>query len=1758
MADKNIRQEEEECRKFLGISGDDLNVKNEIKKCYDYISTNYLEKKFSEILGSLQINPDEKNAVKKQLPNNVKEIIENLNSSHQCLTTSMNINDFIKVKKVKDTQFRSEIIKGFAMTKGAFTKIKGLSRENTKILILDFDLNEHEIKDPFEKDNEKQKKKNKEEKDKKDDNIKNESSWADDILEKIESLNVNVILINKGIDNRLLEKMEKSKIIAINIKSRSLQNIAKCIKCKALSSLEEFEQYIKNKDNKEDDKNKKLNICGSCFYEIVDIKKFSEEKTQSVICYNSIKDYKPDIFEKIIYRPKFKLMKFISKNNDYFRTLLLRSSSKVLLDNIKKALKEEIFITVRDFFLQQKILHFLFCKVEFILPKKEEESEQEQEKGNINNINIKTNNNNNDIRIKTKNNTTVNQVGTIKRMIELQNEKAKLKENKDSNKLNKKNTSQPAKVNNMAPITIINDEPNSPTSPQFSLKKKQLSTGQKSISAQDPSNKKQDFNISKDTNIFPEIIEENIPFKSKSSAIVKESGLNNNDNSKNSKNNINEETVNDEISNFSLETYNDYKIKNLISDNIFKIEKQEENKFVEQEESNNYQFGFDISIIRKNEGNKTNLKLLKLKMCKGDKNYNQQKTDKAINNTLNRDITLKIKSENELLKKLNFICGNPENIELIFYDATSREQNDKQFGKFIIGMLADQYKECNNCHNDMSKHFYYLYNSNYSRIKISYITKEDSNLKLIIDNIHSKDKNFRLIRKEMINEEEIDYNIDIFSYGYCKICKKIVTPLIKMPKDFFSYSTAEFFKHLLNNTKIYNRNKIEFNLINAYKKSPKNNYFTKECEHSSFRDINRFFVSIYGCLKFEIETLEKYEILSVQQIPDNGEINTNERKTTSTLEITENKGNNQDKFNDLFKISDFIGNIIKNEKEEVEKLFSKRNENYIKFCENSLINLLNEIINYILIDSNKDPSTNTRNGEYPIEINSPLLSKVSKACSNDNKEVPMNFKEYFTNKNFQNIKGVKEIGLRKKIAFRIAQFKVLYNKIRLYIYKLKLYIALMDALRKKENNNEEDKSKQEKENLKEDIKNANETDGDYDKLKSAYDENMNIEKAKFNSKSKSQALKANPKFEISNSMNIEIIIKQLIENFISLDDTNHSTNKYSDIFENYSEYKTMLDTIIFYEDKQNDFSSIIKKDDLSSIVAFGISSLLYKNFLRDKTTLLGIQKNESDISNNNSTLSIQIDRGKDNEINLEQKLYDSLFILEKTDTKLESEILSGETKSLAIEIKSINQEQLYPNDTSERKVSYNRPTKGTKGISYASPNPYAQNIKGVQEMEEIDKKLEKIEDKIASFFNTIERLKNDLIERVKTEIKIIKSTNDCYIALKNIKVEYSLNNNSQGYKDNNSILDEEQKKDLANNEKKKEIVDNFISSAEEQMKIKQNPFSQKTMKNLQNTENLSNKKEDKDEHLNLNLIEFIGNLFFYEDKIPKSEIELTIYFPIQFEALRIACCSTYEDLVESIMNSTIWKNVSGGKSKAKFYKTKDEKYLFKSIKENEFNMFLEMAINYFHHMDEYLFHKMPSLLMKILGVYKIIIKKDEKGTNNKETYYLMMMENLNYGLNFDNGNIISYDLKGSVINRYVNKSNINEKTNVVLYDNNFKENFNNEPIPLNKKIYDLLLISVHNDTLFLNNMGVVDYSLLLHIYSNKEKKINYIRMGIIDYIRKYTWDKQLEHYIKIFINRFVVPTIINPSAYKNRFEEAIKDYFICIYDDLDENQNFKL
>lgn len=88
----------------------------------------------------------------------------------------------------------------------------------------------------------------------------------------------------------------------------------------------------------------------------------------------------------------------------------------------------------------------------------------------------------------------------------------------------------------------------------------------------------------------------------------------------------------------------------------------------------------------------------------------------------------------------------------------------------------------------------------------------------------------------------------------------------------------------------------------------------------------------------------------------------------------------------------------------------------------------------------------------------------------------------------------------------------------------------------------------------------------------------------------------------------------------------------------------------------------------------------------------------------------------------------------------------------------------------------------------------------------------------------------------------------------------------------------------------------------------------------------------------------------------------------------------------------------------------------------------------------------------------------------------------------------------------------------------------------------MLNACVHNDTLFLTSVNVVDYSLLVGLDIDKNELV----VGIIDYIRQYTWDKQLETGVKSLgmIAGRDAPTVISPNAYKNRFRIAIDRYFM--------------
>jgi 1-phosphatidylinositol-3-phosphate 5-kinase len=151
---------------------------------------------------------------------------------------------------------------------------------------------------------------------------------------------------------------------------------------------------------------------------------------------------------------------------------------------------------------------------------------------------------------------------------------------------------------------------------------------------------------------------------------------------------------------------------------------------------------------------------------------------------------------------------------------------------------------------------------------------------------------------------------------------------------------------------------------------------------------------------------------------------------------------------------------------------------------------------------------------------------------------------------------------------------------------------------------------------------------------------------------------------------------------------------------------------------------------------------------------------------------------------------------------------------------------------------------------------------------------------------------------------------------------------------------------------------------------------------------------------------------------------------------------------------------------------------------------------------------------------------------------ILVMENLFHGRS--NMSRI-FDLKGSIRNRHVQSTG---KQNEVLLDKNLLEFIYDSPLFIREYCKKLLRASVHNDTLFLSKLNVMDYSLLVGI-DNENKELV---IGIVDFIRTFTWDKKLESWVKEtgLLGGGKEPTIVTPKQYKNRFREAMERYFLMV------------
>lgn len=278
---------------------------------------------------------------------------------------------------------------------------------------------------------------------------------------------------------------------------------------------------------------------------------------------------------------------------------------------------------------------------------------------------------------------------------------------------------------------------------------------------------------------------------------------------------------------------------------------------------------------------------------------------------------------------------------------------------------------------------------------------------------------------------------------------------------------------------------------------------------------------------------------------------------------------------------------------------------------------------------------------------------------------------------------------------------------------------------------------------------------------------------------------------------------------------------------------------------------------------------------------------------------------------------------------------------------------------------------------------------------------------------------------------------------------------------------------------------------------------------------------------------------FGEDgPLGKVKYSVTCYYAKRFEALRRICLPSELDYIRSLSRCKKW-GAQGGKSNVFFAKTLDDRFIIKQVTKTELESFIKFGPEYFKYLCESIGTGSPTCLAKILGIYQVTSKHLKGGKESRMD--VLVMENLLFRRTVTR----LYDLKGSSRSRYNADSTGKNK---VLLDQNLIEAMPTSPIFVGNKAKRVLERGVWNDTGFLASVDVMDYSLLVGVDEEKHELV----IGIIDFMRQYTWDKHLETWVKasgiLGGPKNTPPTVISPKQYKKRFRKAMTTYFLMLPD----------
>ena len=289
------------------------------------------------------------------------------------------------------------------------------------------------------------------------------------------------------------------------------------------------------------------------------------------------------------------------------------------------------------------------------------------------------------------------------------------------------------------------------------------------------------------------------------------------------------------------------------------------------------------------------------------------------------------------------------------------------------------------------------------------------------------------------------------------------------------------------------------------------------------------------------------------------------------------------------------------------------------------------------------------------------------------------------------------------------------------------------------------------------------------------------------------------------------------------------------------------------------------------------------------------------------------------------------------------------------------------------------------------------------------------------------------------------------------------------------------------------------------------------------------------------------------------QFKILSFSPFVFHHIRLIDNISIDDVLTSLdpinnMKQINSMKVSGGRGNNSIINTWDKKIIVKTVDTTERKILIEnMLIDYHCLMKE-----SRSLLSRIYGIFKIELK--DKGTIN-----VMIQRNMN-DLPL-NTKLLTFDIKGSTVDRQsirkkdenINKLELAKKYKAkVLKDKDL--GILDMKFVLKNDDCQQLISCIDNDTTFLQNYEVTDYSLLIFVHKyRKEDVINnkntriipskdnkYIfNFSIVDFLGPFNLEKKGEKIAKEIVGYFKKLedtnfSVLDPNRYAKRFRSFVK------------------